>query len=64
VENAWIGQRMSGPSPDYAAIAEGYGAMGIGPVTEPDEVAGALWRAAAHVEGGGVVVVDVRTQLK
>ncbi|MEE2969333.1 MAG: thiamine pyrophosphate-dependent enzyme [Pseudomonadota bacterium] len=64
VENAWIGQRMSGPSPDYAAIAEGYGAQGIGPITEPGEVGGAFKRAASLVESGGVVVVDVRTQLK
>jgi acetolactate synthase I/II/III large subunit len=64
VENAWIGQRMSGPSPDYAVIAEGYGAVGIGPITEPGEIAGAFERAAKLVEGGGVVLVDVRTQLK
>jgi acetolactate synthase I/II/III large subunit len=64
VENAWIGQRMSGPSPDYAAIAEGYGAVGIGPIWEPGDVAAAFRRAASLVENGGVVVVDVRTQLK
>ena len=28
VENAWIGQRMVAPEPDYAAIARGYGAWG------------------------------------
>lgn len=64
VENAWIGQRMAGPSPDYAVIAEGYGATGIGPVTDPNDLADAFRRGAATVDGGGVVVVDVRTQLK
>lgn len=64
VENAWIGQRMEGPSPDYATIARGYGAKGVGPVTSPDHLAEAYREAAAEVDGGGVAVVDVRTALK
>ena len=64
VENAWIGQRMAGPSPDYPKIAEGYGALGIGPIVRPDEVADAFARARAEVDSGGVALVDVRTELK
>ena len=35
VENAWIGQRMAGPTPDYAAVARGYGGWGEGPGHRP-----------------------------
>ena len=64
MENAWIGQRMAGPEPDYAAIARGYGAWGEGPVTDPADLAGVFQRAVAEVERGGVALADVRTALK
>jgi len=64
IENAWIGQRMAGPVPDYAAIARGYGAWGEGPVTDPADLAGVFQRAVAEVERGGVALVDVQTALK
>ena len=63
VENAWIGQRMVGPAPDYATIARGYGATAYGPIDNPNDLADAFRRAAADVEKGGVALVDVRTQL-
>ena len=64
VDNAWIGQRMVAPEPDYAAIARGYGAWGAGPITEPGDLAGAFRDAVAEVARGGVALVDVHTQLK
>ena len=64
VENAWIGQRMVAPEPDYAAIARGYGAWGAGPVIEPRDLAGAMREAVAVVRRGGVALVDVQTRLK
>ena len=63
-ENAWIGQRMAGPTPDYAAIARGYGGWGEGPVTDPADLAAVFKRAVAEVERGNVALVDVRTALK
>ena len=63
VENAWIGQRMVGPAPDYATIAGGYGATGYGPIDNPNDLADAFRSAADDVEKGGVALVDVRTQL-
>jgi acetolactate synthase-1/2/3 large subunit len=64
MENAWIGQRMAGPTPDYAAIARGYGGWGEGPVTDPADLAAVFKRAVAEVERGNVALVDVRTALK
>ena len=64
IENAWIGQRMAGPTPDYAAVARAYGGWGEGPVTDPADLAGVFKRAVAEVERGGVALVDVRTMLK
>ena len=64
VENAWIGQRMVAPEPDYATIARGYGGWGAGPITEPAELAGAMSAAVAEVKRGGVALVDVHTRLK
>ncbi len=64
VENAWIGQRMVAPEPDYAAIARGYGAWGAGPIVEPRDLPGAMKDAVAEVRRGGVALVDVYTRLK
>jgi thiamine pyrophosphate-dependent acetolactate synthase large subunit-like protein len=60
VENKWIGQKMIEPDIDIAAIAGGQGALGIGPVHSIGELPKAFADAIAHVEAGGVAVVDVR----
>ena len=39
VENRWIGQRISDPDIDIAAMARAQGALGFGPVTTLDELA-------------------------
>lgn len=63
VENAWIGQRMVGPEPDYCTIARGYGAFAEKPVHDPKDLREAFANAAAHVDRGGVALVDVHTAL-
>jgi len=62
VENKWIGQRMTEPDIDLAAIARAQGALGLGPITAYDELAPAYAQAIAAVEQGGVAVVDVRVE--
>jgi len=60
VENKWIGQRISEPDIDLAMIARAQGAEGIGPVTGPAAIPGAIRRGIEVVQRGGVAVVDVR----
>jgi thiamine pyrophosphate-dependent acetolactate synthase large subunit-like protein len=62
VENKWIGQRMTEPDIDLAAIARAQGALGLGPITAYDELAPAYAQAIAAVEQGGVAVIDVRVE--
>ena len=62
VENKWIGQRMSDPDVDIAAMGRAQGAVGFGPVTKPGDLAGVLQKAIAEVNAGGVAVVDVRVE--
>ena len=62
VENKWIGQRMSDPDIDLAAMGRAQGAIGFGPITKSADLAGALEQAIAAVDAGGVAVVDVRVE--
>jgi len=62
VENKWIGQRMSEPEVDLAAMGRAQGAVGFGPVTKPGELASILEKAIAEVDAGKVAVVDVRVE--
>ena len=63
VENRVIGIRLEKPNVNYARVAEGYGVRGIGPVTEPGELQGALRAAVRAIkETGQAVLVDVVTQ--
>ncbi|MGB6537766.1 MAG: thiamine pyrophosphate-binding protein [Xanthobacteraceae bacterium] len=62
VENKWIGQRMSEPEVDLAAIGRAQGAVGFGPITKPADLASALEKAIAEVDAGKVAVVDVRVE--
>jgi thiamine pyrophosphate-dependent acetolactate synthase large subunit-like protein len=62
VENRWIGQRISEPDIDLAAMARAQGAKGFGPVQTIGELPGVLAEAIAAVEGGAVAVVDVRVE--
>jgi thiamine pyrophosphate-dependent acetolactate synthase large subunit-like protein len=62
VENKWIGQRMTEPDIDLAALARAQGALGLGPIVSFDDLAPAYAQAIAAVEEGGVAVVDVRVE--
>jgi len=62
VENRWIGQRISDPDIDLAAMARAQGAEGFGPVRTQSELSTALQSAINAVEGGAVAVVDVRVE--
>jgi thiamine pyrophosphate-dependent acetolactate synthase large subunit-like protein len=60
VENRWIGQRISEPDIDIAAMARSQGAAGIGPVTEPANVQSAVEEGIATARSGTVCVIDAR----
>jgi thiamine pyrophosphate-dependent acetolactate synthase large subunit-like protein len=62
VENKWIGQRMSDPDIDLAAMARAQGALGFGPVDSVDKLPAVFAEAIAAVEAGQVAVVDVRVE--
>ncbi|MGH6728293.1 MAG: thiamine pyrophosphate-binding protein [Pseudolabrys sp.] len=62
VENRWIGQRISEPDIDIAAIARAQGARGFGPVGVIADLPSTFEKAIAAVEAGDVVVVDVRVE--
>ncbi len=62
VENKWIGQRISDPDIDLAAIGRAQGAMGWGPIERVADLASALQTALQAVIAGNVAVVDVRVQ--
>ncbi len=61
-ENRWIGQRISEPDIDFAALARSQGAQGFGPVTKTSDLVATFEKAIAAVEGGAVAVVDVRVE--
>lgn len=61
LDRAHIGVRLDEPSMDFAALAESHGAVGIGPVTEPDQLRAALSDGLKAAKAGGTVLVDVHT---
>jgi thiamine pyrophosphate-dependent acetolactate synthase large subunit-like protein len=62
VENKWIGQRISDPDVDLAAIGRAQGAIGWGPIERLADLAPALEAALQAVIAGNVAVVDVHVQ--
>jgi thiamine pyrophosphate-dependent acetolactate synthase large subunit-like protein len=60
VENKWIGQRISDPDIDLAALARAQGALGFGPVEDVSQLGPTFAKAIAAMEQGQVAVVDVR----
>jgi thiamine pyrophosphate-dependent acetolactate synthase large subunit-like protein len=59
-ENRWIGQRISEPDIDIAAMARAQGATAVGPVTTMEAMHAAMKEAVAAVQAGGVCVIDAR----
>src|SRR5215831_9392811 len=62
IENKWIGQRITDPDIDIAALARAQGAMGLGPIDRGEDLVATLRAAIAAVDAGGVAVVDVRIE--
>ena len=62
VRNAHIGTTIDNPNIDYARIAQGYGALGIGPVADPNDLPEAFRKGVAAVKAGQPVLIDVVTQ--
>ena len=60
VANKWIGQRLTDPDIDLAAMGQAQGAIGLGPVTDAAFLPDVLAQAVAAVRDGAVVVVDAR----
>ena len=50
--------RMSDPPFDLAVLARGQGAIGLGPVRNPEELRAALAEGVAHTRAGRVCVID------
>jgi len=61
-ENRWIGQRISEPDIDLAAMARAQGATGIGPITRVADMQPAIEQGIQVVQAGGVCVIDARVQ--
>jgi thiamine pyrophosphate-dependent acetolactate synthase large subunit-like protein len=59
IENKWIGQRISEPTIDIAAVARALGAQGFGPIVRAEDLPAALAEAVGAVAAGAVAVVDV-----
>ena len=62
VSRAGIGTKLIEPNIDYASMAKAYGMQGIGPITDPKDVAPAIKRALQIVKSGEPVMVDTVTQ--
>jgi thiamine pyrophosphate-dependent acetolactate synthase large subunit-like protein len=62
VENRWVGQRISEPDIDIAAMARAQGAQAFGPVMAIGDLDNVFAEAIAAVEAGALAVVDVRVE--
>jgi acetolactate synthase I/II/III large subunit len=62
VENAGIGTALRDPDLNYAKIAQGMGVYAEGPISDPNELRGALARALVVVKRGEPALVDVVSQ--
>jgi thiamine pyrophosphate-dependent acetolactate synthase large subunit-like protein len=62
VDRAHIGTRLIEPNINYAKMAETYGLTGIGPISDPKDMAAAFKRGIEIVKKGEPVVIDTVTQ--
>jgi thiamine pyrophosphate-dependent acetolactate synthase large subunit-like protein len=60
--NAWIGQAITDPDPDLAALARSLGFQAAGQVRDRSALPAALAAAAAAARSGQCVLVDVRVR--
>ena len=61
---AYIGMDISGPAPDFGALARAMGCHGEGPIERPQDIRPALLRALAEVKKGRPALIDTITQHK
>lgn len=57
--NAWVGQRLDDPAPDFAGLARAQGVAASGPVTGQAALDAALAEAVATLRAGRPYLVDV-----
>jgi hypothetical protein len=62
VENAWSGQAINDPPPDFAGLAPSLGWYAEGPIEDPKEIGPALQRAIKGIKGSRPALVDTLTQ--
>ena len=62
IENPHIGTTIRDPFIDYAKLAAALGHVGIGPITDPKDLAAAIKRGVDAVKTGEPVLIDVVTQ--
>jgi thiamine pyrophosphate-dependent acetolactate synthase large subunit-like protein len=62
IRNAHIGTAIDNPNIDYAKVAQGYGAVGIGPISDPNELSAAFRKGIDAVKAGQPVLIDVVMQ--
>ena len=62
ITRAHIGTTIDNPNIDYAKIAQGYGAVGIGPINDPKELGDAIKKGVAAVKAGQPALIDVVMQ--
>jgi len=62
VDRAHVGQDITDPPPDFAAIARGFGWYAEGPIEKPEELPAALARAIAQVKAGTPALLDTITR--
>jgi acetolactate synthase-1/2/3 large subunit len=62
VDRAHIGTRLIEPNINYAKMAETYGLTGIGPISDPKDMAAAFKQGIEIVKRGEPVVIDTITQ--
>jgi thiamine pyrophosphate-dependent acetolactate synthase large subunit-like protein len=61
-DNRWIGQHISDPDIDIAALARAQGALGVGPISQAGDLEDALAAGIAAAREGQFSVVDVRVE--
>jgi thiamine pyrophosphate-dependent acetolactate synthase large subunit-like protein len=61
-DRAHIGTAISDPNIDYAMMARSFGLYAEGPITNPNDLRGALQRGIEQVKRGEPVLIDVVTQ--
>ncbi|MPZ50499.1 MAG: hypothetical protein GEU75_14575 [Dehalococcoidia bacterium] len=64
VENAYIGQAINDPAPDFAGLARSMGWYAEGPIENPADIQPALQRAIKEVQAGRPALVDTITQFQ